>query len=863
MKYPFIGALSLVLALPLFAPAQSVKPDKSTPAKSSRKKPQATTDPSSSDAASSTIVVPSWLPNTTPEHPTATVLTDVLHTRLDVRFDWSKQQLIGTATLSVRPHFYPQSQLVLDAKGFDIRSIRLISVANGKEKEKALTYSYDKRKLTVNLDRTYARTEAYQVRVNYVAKPNELASGGSEAITSNKGLFFINPLGAEKNKPRQIWTQGETENNSAWFPTIDKPNQRMTQEIAMTVDAQYKTLSNGLLVSSKKNSDGTRTDVWKQSLPAAPYLTMMAVGDFAVVSESWHGKAVDYYVEPKFQQTAKAVFGNTPEMLEFFSKKLGVEYPWEKYAQVAVRDYVSGAMENTSATIHGEGIQATRRELLDKNSDWVIAHELFHHWFGNYVTCESWSNLPLNESFADYSEYLWAEYKYGADAAALVQQTAAELYFQEAEDKRVPLIRYNYANREDMLDRHSYQKGGRVLHMLRKYVGDDAFFAALNLYLTRNKLSAVEIDELRLAFEDVTGEDLHWFFNQWFMQRGHPELRVTHSYNNSQVLLHVQQQQDSTFTPIFRLPVTVTTWVNNQPTEHQLTITKADQTFVLPVTQRPSLVKFDDQAQLLAKIEEERSQDELLYQFYHARNYLQKYEAIQELRPKVGDLVVSGMLRTALNDNFWAVRTAALSAFRKYKGPEGGAIRNEIQRAATTDKRSEVRAAALATLASFPNEDFGSIYEAGLNDSSYVVVTAAINALTKAPTAKTAERIAKLQETPNTGVINALGGFYVLNGKVDQYDWYLRHVETLGDTDLYTFLPNFGLFMQRMPPIEREKGLKKLETLARNNPSPYVRLGAYKGLAAVSERSPELKTVLQDIRAKEKDEGLKGMYNLL
>jgi aminopeptidase N len=414
-----------------------------------------------------------------------------------------------------------------------------------------------------------------------------------------------------------------------------------------------------------------------------------------------------------------------------------------------------------------------------------------------------------------------------------------------------------------MLDRHSYQKGGRVLHMLRKYVGDDAFFAALNLYLTRNKLSAVEIDELRLAFEDVTGQDLHWFFNQWFMQRGHPELRVTHSYNNSQVTLHVQQQQDSTFTPIFRLPVTVTTWVNNQPTEHKLTITKADQTFVLPVAQRPSLVKFDDEAQLLAKIEEERSQDELLYQFYHARNYLQKYEAIEELRPKVGDLVVSGMLRTALNDNFWAVRTAALSAFRKYKGPEGGAIRKEIQHAATTDKRSEVRAAAMATLASFPNEDFGSIYEAGLNDSSYVVLTAAINALTKAPTAKTAERIAKLQETPNNSVINALGGYYVLNGKVDQYDWYLRYVETLGDTDLYTFLPNFGLFMQRMPPIEREKGLKKLEMLARNNPSSYVRLGAYKGLVAVSERSPELKSVLQDIRAKEKDEGLKGMYNLL
>ena len=204
-----------------------------------------------------------------------------------------------------------------------------------------------------------------------MAKPNELPAGGSEAITAAKGLYFINPLGKEPNKPRQIWTQGETQSNSCWFPTIDEPNQRMTQEITLTVEDQFKTLSNGLLVGSKKNADGSRTDTWRQSLPAAPYLTMLAVGDFAVVSDTWHGKPVDYYVEPKYKGTAKAVFGRTPEMLEFYSKKLGVEFPWEKYAQIAVRDYVSGAMENTTATVHGAAIQATRRELLDNTYETV------------------------------------------------------------------------------------------------------------------------------------------------------------------------------------------------------------------------------------------------------------------------------------------------------------------------------------------------------------------------------------------------------------------------------------------------------------------------------------------------------------
>ncbi|QIX61114.1 M1 family metallopeptidase [Hymenobacter lutimineralis] len=861
MKYPVLGTLTLLLALQVGALAQNVRPSQGTVPKASTRKKAPASSESVTATETSTVVIPSWLPSSGPQQPAATLLHDLQHTVLDLRFDWAKQQVIGTATLTVRPHFQSQSQLVLDAKGFDIRNIRLL-LGNGKEK--ALTYGYDKRQLVVNLDRSYARTETYQVRIAYVAKPNELPAGGSAAITSDKGLFFINPLGTEKGKPRQIWTQGETENNSAWFPTIDKPNQRMTQEIRLTVDGQYKTLSNGLLVASKNNADGTRTDTWKQALPAAPYLTMIAVGDFAVVKDTWRGKAVDYYVEPKFAGTAKAVFGNTPQMLDFFSKKFGVEYPWEKYAQIAVRDYVSGAMENTSAVVHGEGIQATRRELLDQNFDWVIAHEVVHHWFGNYVTCESWANLPLNESFADYGEFLWTEYKYGADAAAMVQQTSLNHYLQEAEDKRVPLIRYTYRDKEDMFDRHSYQKGGRVLHMLRKYVGDEAFYLALNQYLTRNKYTAVEVDELRMVFEEVTGEDLKWFFDQWFLQRGHPELRITHSYNNGQVSLRVQQQQDTVYTPVYRLPVAVAVWGNsNQPTIHNITVTKADQQFVFSSSQRPNLVKFDDEAQLLAKIDEELSQEELLYQFQHARNYLQKYQAIDGLRTKVGDLTVSAMLRNALNDKFWGVRVAAVEALKRYKGAEGGAVRKEIQRVATTDTRSEVRAAAITTLNSFSNEDFGSVYEAALNDSSYVVISAALGALTRNPTVNSQAKISSLQETPNTRVITALGGYYALNGHLDQYDWFLSHVETLQEAELYTFLPNFGQFMQRMPPIEREKGVKKLEMLARNAPSYLVRLGAYKGLSALAERSQELKTVLQDIRAKEKDEGLKGMYNLL
>ncbi|WP_315984797.1 M1 family metallopeptidase [Hymenobacter sp. BT190] len=808
--------------------------------------------------------MPSWLPSTNPVQPAATILHDLLDTKLDVRFDWGKQWLLGTATLTVRPHFYPQSQLVLDAKGFDVKSVRLM---NG-GKEKNLTYSYDKKKLTISLDRAYSRTEQCQVRIQYVAKPNELEVGGSAAITQDKGLYFINPLGTDKTKPRQLWTQGETEGSSCWFPTIDRPNQRMTQEISLTVEAGLKTLSNGLLVASRKNNDGTRTDTWKQSLAHAPYLAMLAVGDFAVVSDTWRGKSVEYYVDPKFSTTARKIFGNTPQMLDYFSKKLGVDFPWEKYSQVAVHDFVSGAMENTTAvTFEQSLVQFTPRELADVGYDAesTVAHELFHHWFGNYVTTESWANLPLNESFADYSELLWAEHKYGADAAGLVQQEKLGRYLEEAQSKREPLIRYRYAKQEDMFDRHSYDKGGRVLHMLRNYVGDEAFFASLNRYLTQNRFATSEIAKLRIAFEETTGEDLMWFFDQWFMQRGHPELKVTHSFANGQVSMRVQQLQDSTFTPIYRLPVTITVWANNQPTDHRITVTKADQTFRLPSSQRPSLVKFDGQGQLLAEIEEERTQEELLYQYAHAKNYLQRYEAVAQLRSKSAELPVSTLLRNALNDPFWAVRQAAVQALRRYKGPEGNAVRQDLQQVVLKDKNSQVRATALNTLASFTNENYSDAFLTALNDSSYRVVSAGIQALAKTPTPNSQEKIAAMQESSNAEVLTSIATYYSLNGSsVEQYQWFMRRLPDVSDADLYrSYLPDFATFMLRMPPIEREKGIQRLESLARTAPSSFVRLGAYRGLSILASSMPALKTTLQDIRSKEKDEQVKAYYAMM
>lgn len=440
----------------------------------------------------------------------ATKINDLVHTKLDVKFDYTKAYLYGKAWITLHPHFYPSDSLKLDAKGMNINKVAITK--NGKIIN--LKYNYDSSFLYITLDRSYRNTENYTVYIDYIAKPNELRVKGSAAINDAKGLYFINPDGKEKNKPIQIWTQGETEANSAWFPTIDKPNQKSTEEIYMTVQNKYVTLSNGKLVSQKKNNDGTRTDYWKMDLPHAPYLFFMAVGEYSIIKDSYKGKEVNYYVEKEYAPVARKIFGHTPEMIAFYSKITGVDFPWIKYDQIVGRDYVSGAMENTTSTLHQENAYQDARELIDENS-WedVIAHELFHQWFGDLVTCESWSNITTNESFADFSETIWNEYKYGKDAGDEVNYKGLQSYLSNPNNYKKDLVRFFYDDKEDVFDQVSYPKGGRILNMLRTYLGDSAFFKSLHLYLTTNQFKSAEAQNLRLAFEEISGQDLNWYFN--------------------------------------------------------------------------------------------------------------------------------------------------------------------------------------------------------------------------------------------------------------------------------------------------------------------------------------------------------------
>ena len=655
-------------------------------------------------------------------------INDLIHTKLEVRFDYKKRYLYGKEWVTLKPHMYPTDTLRLDAKGMDIKTLAIVK--NGKNIP--LKYHYDDSlSLAIHLDKVYHNNESYTIYIDYTSKPNNLKVKGSAAINDAKGLYFINPDGTDKDKPIQIWTQGETESSSAWFPTIDKPEQKCTDEISMTVQSKYVTLSNGKLVSQKANADGTRTDTWKMDLPHSVYLFMMAVGDFKIYHDKWRDKEVNYYLEPKFAPYAKQIFGDTPEMIDFYSKILGVDYPWNKYSQIVVRDYVSGAMENTTATLHGEQVQRTAREMIDSyydESQVDIAHELFHQWFGDYVTCESWSNITMNESFADFSEMLWAEHKYGKDEADAHSYAAMTRYLSSPALRTEDLVRFHYDDKEDVFDLVSYQKGGRILNMLRTYLGNEAFFKGLKIYLTKHAFGNGEAQQLRLAEEESSGLDLNWYFNQWYYGAGNPSLKISYRWDDASKTEKVYLEQTQAG-QIFKLPFAVDIYAGGKMDRHKVWMNDKADTLTFHADSKPDLVNVDGDKVLLADKKDAKTLSEYIFQYYNAPLYLDRFEAITAAVATQSDKGSQKLLMDALKDKYYGLRIKAIRGLDMTNDDVRNAARPILVSLAQTDKNTLVQAAAITVLAKLKTPGDIAMFKQAIASQSFAVDVAALNAI--------------------------------------------------------------------------------------------------------------------------------------
>jgi len=750
----------------------------------------------------------------------ATKTNNLKHTKLVANFNYEKSQMNGEVWLKFQPHFYPTKKLVLDAKAMDIKEVALM---NGTLKTK-LSYTYDSLQLHIDLDKTYTAKESYTIYVKYIARPNEYKGKGSEAIRDAKGMYFINPLGTEKDKPTQIWTQGETEASSVWIPTIDQTNQKTTQEFYLTVPSKYVSLSNGLLVKQTDLKNGFREDVWKMDLPHSPYLFFIGIGDYAVVKDSYKGKEVSYYIEKAYEKVARKIYGNTPQMIAFFESKLGVAYPWSKYAQISGRDYVSGAMENTTATLHSDAVQQDARELVDGNNwESTIAHELFHQWFGDLVTAESWSNITVNESFADYSQTLWFEYSQGKDAGAFENYTGLRNYLSSPSDAEKNLVRFYYKDKEDVFDLVSYQKGGRILNMLRHLVGDDAFFASLNKYLTDNKFSNGSAIKLKLAFEAVTGKDLNWFFNQWYFGSGHPYVRIGQKYMADQQKVLVTIQQTQTQNKLFTLPIGIDVYVNGNRNHYEVWSKNKVDSFYFPAAVAPDNVNVDNDKVLLWAKDESKPIEQYAYQMKHARNFMDRFEAANEAATNLKNPAAKTIIEAAIKDTFHVIRSIALNSYNPTA--IDAAMEAQVIQIASSNKVSTVREDAINVLSKINKPGFTALYEKWVNDSSYTVAGAALAALEIVDSAKAFTIAKQFSTQPLKKRLNAVVTTILTKyGDVSVFDFVANTYGKLNIQSSEKFemtIPFAQLLIKTSDPVRFKKGIDLIVEFREAIPQGY------------------------------------------
>ena len=642
---------------------------------------------------------------------------DVLHYKIEVTLHDTTKSVDGKVTTTLIPLLPSLKTVVFDAGDMKIKRV---TMANKKE----LKFTSTPESLSVNLDRPYSYKDTLALVVEY-------------SCTPKKGLTFNNTDGAIPGKRPQIWSQGEETTNHYWFPCYDYPNDKSTSEVIGTVNARYSLLSNGKLLSVRENKkERTKTFHWMETKPHSSYLIMIAAGEYAILHDNLGKLPLEYYVYPDDTTNARESFKVTPAMIKFFNETIGFNYPWEKYAQIILQDHFGG-MENTSATtLSDTWAVPDPRARIDNPSVSLLAHELSHQWWGDLVTCKDFRHMWLNESFASYYDPLFLRSIYGQQEFeyTMYQNQQAGVVVDTTRGRKPIVSVESYGE-------NVYPRGSAVLHMLRFLLGDDLYHRAIKHYITTFQFQPVETNDLKNAIEEVTGQNLQWFFDEWVYKAGHPVFDVSYQWNDTtkQLALRVKQTQKmDSLTGVFRMPVDVEITNMATSTIHRIEILSKDSTYMLPCSLNPSLVIFDKGGWLIKELNFTKSFDEWQYQALSASSPVDRLLAIQALTRKQQEGDVASVLNDRmLHDKFWAVRREAASRASQMIA-RSDSIRQSLKPAfiaAFKDKRSEVRSMAANALRWLKGSDVIEALNAALNDSSYYVLGSALMALSKADSA--------------------------------------------------------------------------------------------------------------------------------
>ena len=630
---------------------------------------------------------------------------DVLHYKVDIRLDEAKKSVSGTTSITLTSLGTSLDSIILDAERLTIQSVSLSG--------NWLDFSNDSHELTLHLPRPMSPSDTLTIAIAY-------------SCTPTKGLYFIQPDSTDPTRRHQIWTQGEDTDNRYWFPCYDFPDDKATSEIIATVPEEYTLVSNGRMEKATHNSrDRTRTFHWRQSLPHSSYLIMFAAGKYEILRELYGNIPLEYYVYKEYAPDAHRSFAKTPVVMKFLEERIGISYPWEKYAQIFVNQFPIGGMENTTAVTLNEIYMFDERAAIDFTADDVVAHELAHQWWGDLVTCRDWTHLWLNEGFASYFGLLFKEQDRGRDEYRyeMMQQTKSILRTEEYQGRK-PIIS------NDSYTTNVYMKGSWVLSMLRNSLGESDFWKALDLYIRQYSFGNADTHDLQTAVRDATGQNFDWFFDQWLYKAGHPELTVKTRWDNSRNLLTItiaQSQQQDSLTGVFRFPLDIECTTSHGTLSRTVWISNQTEMVEFPLTEKPLMVIVDKGMKLLKAMTVEKSTEEYLYLLSHAEDLSDRIVAARELRRYEEDEdVCNALVQSALHDSFWGVRMEAAVSVGVMKSDGVKEALFEIYR----DKKSRVRQAAIIGLEQFVSNEVATfILKAAETDSSYLVLASCITAM--------------------------------------------------------------------------------------------------------------------------------------
>lgn len=706
---------------------------------------------------------------------------DVIHTRITLQFNWATKQAYGETTLELR-FTSPARSFVLAASDLGIKSVK-------KADGQALTFTYaaDKQKLEIQLDKAYATDEALAVVVAYETQhhndPDPNAPGGS----FGKGLRFFQPTSVNPVKRRQIWSQGELQGNSFWFPCTHNMDDLRTTEFVATVDKDLTVVSNGKLVQITDAPNGQHSFRYRSDTAYPDYLTAFVVGAYIDLVEYADGIPLHTYCYPDEKEAAIATTAQLPDMVRFLAEKTGVKYPFAEYAQVMVQDYpfpgLNGQHRFSIISDNMIDDEGTHRDFLYL-WDGVEFNALSGQWFGNLLVPKSPEDIWLAKSFSQYFEGLYTAEKNGMEEYLLWYHPweTGSIWNDWANGNRHPIRPLRCEDVESFAgDSYAKYRGALVLRMLRKELGDTHFFQSIRHCLQNNAFRPVGTADFQASIKAVTGSDMQWFFDQWIYKTGHPVFQITNEYDvqSGQHTLKIKQKQqpDSTLScpQVSYFQGKMEVEIDGRIEEIRLA-PRQENYFTFLKSKRPGLVNVNVENTWICEMHVTKTWKEWLYQFEHSRDAQARNTAVTELAAITksesaiaeGDKkrIYAAFRKLIQSPAYWRLRLNAIVQLRAIEPPPYGKATVKMLLALVQHEKSWVKAAALTSLGATNDPQYADVYMACLADSSDRVVNAAAIALGKTQSPRAFDALVQLKNRPswkNQSLMHALSGLAQLN----------------------------------------------------------------------------------------------------